>query len=1433
MPKTKGAAAPKSDDLEIVSIGSLYKGPWEKKYWSSSRGKDRYPYPVGYQAVRAHNGSTYKTEIHEGTKGPLFMISCDGQSCSGQTPDIAWEKSQKMGGSHLKIWHGKRFSCKIDSVEFFGFKNPFVQRLLRELVANVNGTAERSLLSSSSCNDASKMENDNGSSTICTAPELLPYLARPQIRKKRSTRCGITKSKLADSPGLKRPRSMDLIYVTEGSNLVKRNQVKDEHEFPATHFASKDENDKIIEASGLRSKSVGKDVKNSPAKDSFPLKFLDFLGHHGENEAKSKFFSSQNAKLTRVANIANEELCRPQDTVLEGFSFPVKTDDNHGDSSVPTYSMGINDFNLCAPDTLDFEDDRTSVALGARDTTNSKEVELTAADVVISDGFMAESHQEEEIGTSNSNTGSEKSDFDSVGQEMTKLMMTVLLPQAVPLLKRSSKKKKEAFSPCKVLPHVVNSREDTIETNHLLALPSFAISPTEDASTEHDTQTHIQGLDHGLVVPNLEHLNSVILDSFEDGQGDHVASQPILFSKHMKVDRTSFNKDALHSNIQERLSINPKQETSVYCGELGGIQDSICHKEVNMALNKEHLKSDVTKCESVLGCVSPIIKAVSEDIQGVSVNLDGNCAEHLKSDVNKSEYVLGCVSPIIKALSEDIHGVSVNLDENSADTGKHALEKKPKKALNCAEVEDTDDINSRGIETPLKLLGKDSEAETRAPRTSSSHQTQNKVYTRRKVSKQAHSARNYTAPLSESIICRNSGDDYAPNKSVMTGASLVSKSCHSSDDKPCSRNILGNTPMLDEEKTTTNCNPEISNITPSLSNEVQKLTCVSKAKDASCLLDPSVSLERIFQENCHKERLEHRTIVENGCSASCQNQMTSFCDKNLTISMGVQGSSDVNDYRGVEHTSDLKGIFNPVGRYCLPLPILSVLLGTKGEEIHICVSCGLLADRDRTLFVYKVTTEEQRKGCPSFVGYTSVALPSSEIDVERRGLQFNPGGQCLVLLDSIKTPYCREGRRDCICPICLSGCPKENAVKIVRVNSGYVSLVAKVETIQSVQCILVCENDYLLAAGKSGRLHLWVMNSTWSAWTEEFIIPAGDFISCVVELKKIPKCVHLVIGHNGFGDFILCYADMKGCNDQIIAETKFWFSEHKDRTFLPLEGEDVAIWLLVSTTSDAQHEHLSSNCQANTTGWRLALLVKDTVILGSTIDPRAAAVGASLDHGIVGRDDGLVYMWELSTGTRLNVLHHFKGGSVSCIATDEEWRPNVVAVASGDGSYTRGTSLWWYLVANTPGASSLWVGFFWFYALGGLGWNYDLRCCNISFNCMPGGSFQVMSGQAPFYRLWLYRIGRDLFSINSRVGNCFFIGLLNINRMGGSLLPWRKNLLNLNVGLGEGVKRLNVLWLYGLVGCYPHQNTRLQRVGQSVVWSDGLHLAGLDQEMLQ
>ena len=35
-------------------------------------------------------------------------------------------------------------------------------------------------------------------------------------------------------------------------------------------------------------------------------------------------------------------------------------------------------------------------------------------------------------------------------------------------------------------------------------------------------------------------------------------------------------------------------------------------------------------------------------------------------------------------------------------------------------------------------------------------------------------------------------------------------------------------------------------------------------------------------------------------------------------------------------------------------------------------------------------------------------------------------------------------------------------------------------------------------------------------------MPANDFVSPgIVEIKKIPKCTSLVLGHNGFGEFSL------------------------------------------------------------------------------------------------------------------------------------------------------------------------------------------------------------------------------------------------------------------------------------------------------------------------
>lgn len=52
-------------------------------------------------------------------------------------------------------------------------------------------------------------------------------------------------------------------------------------------------------------------------------------------------------------------------------------------------------------------------------------------------------------------------------------------------------------------------------------------------------------------------------------------------------------------------------------------------------------------------------------------------------------------------------------------------------------------------------------------------------------------------------------------------------------------------------------------------------------------------------------------------------------------------------------------------------------------------------------------------------------------------------------------------------------------LKIVQVERGYVSVVATLEAVDNVHCILVCEPNRLVSVGESGRLQVWIMNSTW------------------------------------------------------------------------------------------------------------------------------------------------------------------------------------------------------------------------------------------------------------------------------------------------------------------------------------------------------------------
>ncbi|PQP91673.1 uncharacterized protein Pyn_09746 [Prunus yedoensis var. nudiflora] len=1135
------------------------------------------------------------------------LFAADGQSSSGQTPYIAWEKFQKAFFPRMKIWHGKRFSCKIDGVEFFGFKNPFVQRLLRELAANVNGTAERSLVPSSFCNGASRTDVDNRS------PDACPYLAKPRITGKRSRRREIVNSKSFSWTSIKRTRPEDLTSFAEPSDSVEGNK-RYHNNGNSTLPSSLEEEYDICKYSKASPPLVHllpahQEESDFSVKDSLPLDSVGFSNHprmDAVDEEARLFVGSGNCKSTVVASNLSVDEEKPLDRTEDPD--PMVPENKNVDPTVPKDSEGLTDVDLCAPDTFFTQDTTSDSAPAFQDRS--------ASNVVISEGLLTESHPEEETASSKSNASSEMSEFDSVGQEMAKSMMTFLLPQAIPLLKKGSRKEKGTVSPSEVLPCAPS--------------PGVMLAVNNDRMEE---KVYTQNSDFGSIVPT----KSIVPDSLEDDQyGDHVVNHMISSSDKAEAGQDSSDPACLLNSHGLLVAVNGHNKSLDDHLETNGTKDIFPYNEVGMASTR-----GLKEC-----------------------------------DTNVSESLPVCMSPCKRVSSEEIRDKSANKDECSLGVNIHSM-KSNETAVDLPEARKIIDDNQRGMLNSSKALQNENAVKKTVAETGNESFTQvpHLVYTKRKAQNICPIKGNHSGPFSESIICRNSGDICAP------------------ESYPSSETLLA-LETLQMGSSDHNSNKD---------------SFYAEAKiegHSSCL-------------NADKPSVNSKGLLNGNCPAGLQEQALdvvgheNFLELNDTETSQKQGTGLMHDPNSVPHSSDsnphsmelnneLTGNLEFVGCYSHQNPVLSVLLSAKGTEIYVCVLCGLLVDKDGSLFIYKVAIEEPRVGCPSFVGHTSVTLPIQKdyfgrIALERSSLQFTPDGQYLVLLDSIKTPYCRQGSIHCLCSTCTSNCSEENTVKIVEVKLGYVSKVASLKAVDSLECILVCEPNNLVAVGRSGRLHLWVMNSSWSAQIENFVLPAEDCISPgIVELKRIHNCTHIVVGHDGFGEFSLwdiskrilvsrfsaanasicqfvpvslftwqikspvsSYSDIEEHINELVAATS------NDQ--FSLEGEDIAVWLLVSSSSDsdAQQDYVSDDCDSNSVGrWRLALMVKNMLIFGSALDPRAAVIGASAGQGICGTSDGLVYMWELSTGNKFGAMHHFKGGSVSCIATDDSRpRPGAVAVA--------------------------------------------------------------------------------------------------------------------------------------------------------------------------
>ncbi|KAK9074569.1 hypothetical protein SSX86_007167 [Deinandra increscens subsp. villosa] len=424
----------------------------------------------------------------------------------------------------------------------------------------------------------------------------------------------------------------------------------------------------------------------------------------------------------------------------------------------------------------------------------------------------------------------------------------------------------------------------------------------------------------------------------------------------------------------------------------------------------------------------------------------------------------------------------------------------------------------------------------------------------------------------------------------------------------------------------------------------------------------------------------------------------------------------IDEEAEVVPNDELKNIFELVGCYMFPTPISMAMLRTKGNEVFVCVLCGYLMENHRTVFIYKAPIRGETRGCPSFIGHTTIISPTSssasgrQIILDSSSLQFTPDGKLLVILNNVKAPYCREGSLNCGCSVCTSDCFEKNAVKIVQVKLGYVQVVCKLKTTSNVCSILVCQPSYLVASEESGKMNLWTMDSSWSAPTDQSYLSTSDCMpNCIVEIKKVPNFPALIVGHSAFGDFFLwdltrrtlvskfsaprtsflpfipinlfrypsqALSTSDACRkkqvEDIMKETQRWSLETDKHDSLPINEEHLSLVVLVASVPnlDPVDKYSFKDLGVSSAGsWSLTLLAKNKVISENALDPSATVVGASSGYGIIGTRDGSLYIWELSTGTKLGYLSRSIGATMSCLASDDS-DSGAFAVAV-DGSQLR------------------------------------------------------------------------------------------------------------------------------------------------------------------
>ncbi|XP_031492470.1 uncharacterized protein LOC116259021 isoform X2 [Nymphaea colorata] len=1475
------------DGLEIVAIGSLYRGPWVKKYWSCSRGKDRYPYPVGYQAVRTCAGDTYRMEIHEGSKGPLFLVAAGGKSVTGQTPDIAWGKFNKENNCRVKIWHGKRFSCKIDGIQLFGFTNPFVQRLLRELVADEHRLTESSLILPS-CKDSLTLEKQN--SNLHRLPDLLVELQKQETsgKKWKKQRSKAFHSRPKRQKTHDPSTQMHQGFKCESQTRHCEGTVDDLHERSLTSHKISREDDPSYDDYVCKTKISGTDWSNklsfsSPLeeeadetcilptnKESCSLNINHAIAVSSvhptlryDNEGNTKLAEAKDGFPTLESYHSLYHCCEKEDLAkdsgdlcsykemhvfLQGRDCTVNEDKNDKGEQTFTLPNVLTSNLVLVPDSFELTHDNTACPVLGNNKRNpevaSSEVvavdtcllcssngvemhmsmegkdagdilrfnlqkeeappailkdmsnsALPAFGVPASEGSYLKSQSDEEnhvdLGTQYS--GSERSDSDIMGKEFAKSMMEVLLPQALPLLKYSRRKKVNRKMKLDNIKQGASQDAINIPVKDHGAFNSSDVLCKDGVDSESSKEPEAAVKNQLQVLgPHLEvDVDPIIADSLEDDTyADLLTSHTPLSVNLGKADVNPVgdsenqweNSNLLGWDFETLKMCSPKSRQAGEClllsnaTKAGEFHEFVPHDFASRHSNASASEDRNSKNNNENHCKLKGFPFISESDEPMPIvvpkssnksHSSASCAsiefkEQKDSGSSSNEgddHSLRSDSAMLCLVAETVETRHVGLQNDCQDgpennipnanfANLHISFKQEDSSIHgqCySPVEDTSDLLN--LECGIQLL--ETDGRMFVSKTSDTHLKDLQGAT--SSSEHALASPNVKGhPCMPFFSDAKELDQSKMVTDVGTANAFMEKLFDNTTFEPqisqhtvVEGNFAVEFSSPNGNKLTNHfCDVDVERAIPaesiSMGISVMDGDAVDTAKNGEvmgCTSIPYIQKEK----ECKLNVLEEEDVLnvsrkpdflslpaKDCCPALCFEKPVNIPVKRQTCFTGDPSNKVVPDQRddillnerkpetvAFNHLNSMSTKCNNSSTSCIdlvsccvsPIPVSSMLLKKQRNGVLLCVICGLPEEMSRTLFVYAIPDKELTEKYPSFHGYAPIQLPlcsysyDQKFPGERSKIQFIPDGKLLVLLDSIRTPWCSKRDFGCLCSVCKAA-SQGSSVKVVSVKAGYMSVLAKLKVVETSHCLLVCEPCYLVAAQKWGKLHVWVMNTTWSMDVEEFTLPYFTDTAIMVELEKMPNWPYLIIGHDCVGRFglwdvsrrvLLAKFSYSGCSihhfvpfgffsgaipsvDEVghqaavlsTSELSFWGPSGKSACS-PMESEDVAVWLLVSTVSCDTYwsNHCFEGSDKSYTGcWRLALLLKDMLILGNTVDTRSSAANVLPGYGIIGRIDGHVYLWKLTSGHKVAYLNNLKGARVSCIAADAS--SNTFAVASAD-----------------------------------------------------------------------------------------------------------------------------------------------------------------------